>query len=98
MITSIVRMNDSKLLQELNLTEQQSHGCHTVKFYSCNNLQSSVCTFIHSLIQVIFIAPLQVRYYSEVLPTQHGYCAGVSRRSATGNCKLRTCPRSLHGG
>ena len=30
--------------------------------------------------------------------TQHGYCVGVSRRSAAGDCKLRTCPRSLHGG
>ena len=29
------------------------------------------------------------------LPTQHVYYAGVSRRSATGNCELRTCPRSL---
>jgi len=36
--------------------------------------------------------------YSETLPTQHGYCAGISRRSATGNCEWRTCPRSLHGG
>src|SRR6218665_268212 len=29
-------------------------------------------------------------------PTQHGYCAGVSRRSAPSNCELRTCPRSLY--
>jgi len=27
---------------------------------------------------------LQVYYYSEALPTQHGYCVEVSRRSATG--------------
>src|SRR6218665_1773813 len=44
----------------------------------------------------ISIAPLQVCHYSEALPTQHGYCAGVSRRSATGNCELRTCPRSVY--
>src|SRR6218665_3041461 len=37
----------------------------------------------HSFIQTIYIAPLQVHFYSEALPTQHGYCAGVSRRSAT---------------
>jgi len=37
-------------------------------------------------------------HYSEALPTQHGYCAGVSCRSATGNCELRTCLRSLRGG
>ena len=29
---------------------------------------------------------------------QHGYCIGVSRRSASGNCELRTYPRSLSGG
>src|SRR6218665_2334123 len=44
----------------------------------------------------IYIAPLQVRYYSEALLTQHGYCAGVSRQSATGNCELRTFPRFLY--
>src|SRR6218665_470478 len=38
---------------------------------------------INRFIQAISIAPLQVRYYSEALPTQRGYCAGVSRRSAT---------------
>ena len=31
----------------------------------------------HSFIQAIYIAPLQVHYYSEALPTQHGYCVGV---------------------
>src|SRR6218665_1258283 len=46
-------------------------------------------TLIHSFIQIISIAPLQVHVYSEALPTQHGYCAGVSRRSATGNCGLQ---------
>src|SRR6218665_3854703 len=52
----------------------------------------------YSFIQTISIAPLQVHSYSEVLPTQHGYCAGVSRRSATGHGELRTCPRSLRDG
>jgi len=50
------------------------------------------------LIQAISIAPLQVYYYSEALPTQHGYYSEISRRSATGNCEWRTCPRSLRGG
>ena len=45
----------------------------------------------NSFIQAISVAHLQVRYYSEALPTQPGYCAGVSRLSATGNCELRTC-------
>ena len=43
--------------------------------------------YIHSFIQTTSIAPLQVYFYSEALPTEHGYCAGVSRRSATGNCE-----------
>jgi len=51
----------------------------------------------YSFIQAISIARLQVHYYSEALPTQHGYCVGVSRRSATDNCEWRTCPRSLRG-
>jgi len=46
----------------------------------------------------ISIALPEVHYNSEALPTQHRYCAGVSRRSATGNCRLRTCPRSLRRG
>src|SRR6218665_809516 len=38
---------------------------------------------LHSFIPGISIAPLQVLYYSEALPTTaHGYCIGVSRRSA----------------
>jgi len=45
----------------------------------------------------ISIAPPQVHYYTEALPTQHGYCAGVSRRSVTSNCEWRTCPSSLRG-
>ena len=40
--------------------------------------------YIHySFILDISIAPLQVHDYSEVLPTQHGYCVGVSHQSAT---------------
>jgi len=35
--------------------------------------------YIHSFIPAISIASLQVRYYSEAFPTQHGYCVGVSR-------------------
>ena len=54
--------------------------------------------FIHSFIPSISIVPFQVHYYSEALPTQHGFCVGVSRKRATGNCELGTCPRSLHGG
>jgi len=49
-----------------------------------------------SFIKTISTGSLQVHYYSEALSTQHGYCAGISRRSATSNCEVRTCPRSLY--
>ena len=48
---------------------------------------------IHSVIQASSIAPHQVPYYSDALPTQQGYCVGVSHRSTAGNCELRTCPK-----
>src|SRR6218665_39703 len=37
--------------------------------------QTIQSVFIHA----ISIAPLQVHYHSEALPTQYGYCAGISR-------------------
>ena len=36
-----------------------------------------LCFLAYSFIQAIYIAPLQVHYYSEALQTQHGYCAGI---------------------
>src|SRR6218665_3653877 len=74
---------------------------HSDHFYSASSssllFRSAVC-FV-PFIQTISIVPLQVHFYSEALPTQHGYCAGVSRQSATGKgCELRTCPRSLRDG
>ena len=69
------------------------------------NCESRTCRrgriLIHSFIQAIYIAPLQIHYYSEALPTQHGHCVGVSRQSTTGNCESRTCPRGrilIHSG
>ena len=64
----------------------------------CIGFQLLSASLIGSFIQTISIGPLQVHFYSEALPTQHGYCAGVSRRSAKGNYELRTFPRSLRGG
>src|SRR6218665_1414517 len=58
-------------------------------------VRSFIHSFIHSF-RTISIAPLEVHYYSEALPTQHEYCSGVSHRSATSNYKLRTCPMSLY--
>ena len=55
--------------------------------HNCQSLCFDIHSLIPSFIQAISIAPLQVHYYSEALPRQHGYCAGISRRSATGNCE-----------
>ena len=74
-------------------------NCWIIKWVICNYFTFLLWIIInHSFIQAISIAPLQVRYNTEALPTQHRYWAGVSRRSATDNCELRTCKRSLRGG
>ena len=40
-------------------------------------------SFIHSFIQANSIAPLQVLYYSEALPTQNGYCVEAPQTIAS---------------
>src|SRR6218665_1266326 len=46
------------------------------------NIYNQGLQILHSFIPAISIAPLQVLNDSEALPTQHGHCIGVSRRSA----------------
>jgi len=56
---------------------------------------------IHSFVPDISIVLLQVHYYSEALQSPDNSIDTVSkltRRSTTGNCEWRTCPRSLRGG
>jgi len=67
-------------------------------FVVLDHLSSPPFHRIHLFIPNISIAPLQVHHYSAALPTQHGYCAGVSCQSATGNGEWRIFPRSLRGG
>ena len=52
---------------------------------TCNLAHYNYFTHFFKFVHSISIAPLQVCYYSQALPTQHGYCAGVSHQSATGN-------------
>src|SRR6218665_1307867 len=49
--------------------------------------------FPDSFIQAISIAPLQVHYYSDALPTQHGYCAGVSHRKRNRQLRVMDLPK-----
>src|SRR6218665_1148258 len=57
-----------------------------VEMYRCRTSTLAHGAFssfpIHSFIQTISKAPLQVHFYSEAFPTQHGNCIGVSRRGA----------------
>ena len=86
--------------------------CSNTFFYTCigkfpsnngptqklNMVQKALLS-IHSLIHsAIYIAPLQVLYYSEALPTtaRIPYRSFTPKRNATVGKK--TCPRSLHGG
>src|SRR6218665_2440765 len=82
-------MRDYSFLRRLS-NKKKTNGSNTSIWTSMRNI------FIHSFFEAISIAPLAGRYYSEALPTQNGYCVGVSRRSAIGNCELRTCPGSLY--
>ena len=58
---------------------------------------SFIHSFIQSFIPVISIAPLQVLYYSEALPTTARILYRSFTPKRTGNCRLRICPRSLRG-
>src|SRR6218665_4167404 len=49
----------------------------------------------HSFIPAIFIAPFQVLYYLEALPTTARILYRSFTPKRTGNCRHRTCPRSL---
>src|SRR6218665_180273 len=56
-------------------------------------------SFIHSFIHsdLFYRASSSPLLLKSATNTARILC-GVSRRSATCNCELRTCPRSLHGG
>src|SRR6218665_3161802 len=53
---------------------------------------------LHSFILAISVAPLQVLYYSEALLTTARILYQSFTPKRTGNCRYRTCPRSLRGG
>src|SRR6218665_3071529 len=63
-----------------------------------NLTQQITRLFIHSFIPAISIAPLQDLYYAEALPTTAQLLYGSFTPKRTGDCRCRTCPRSLRGG
>ena len=64
----------------------ESTGCGDILCAVCPNdktlVTAGTSTVSHSFITDVSIAPLQVHYYSEALPTQHGYCVGVNTPKA----------------
>ena len=86
---------ESSDLRHINLINSFIHkNCVKTQFKVPIRFINKLVSQIHSFIQTISILSLQVLYYSEALPTQHGYCIGISRRSATGKYEWKTCPRS----
>src|SRR6218665_708320 len=79
----LLKRNSSDLLSP-DLTKQTDNRTDSLSATDADSIG-----YCKSFIQTISMAPLQVHFYSEALPTQHGYCAGVSRRSVTGNCELK---------
>src|SRR6218665_3666760 len=84
---TVLPPNSSKESLVCHLATNSYPFCSPVGHHSSSDQQ-----LIHSFILIISIAPLQVHCNSEAIPTQHGCCAGVSRRNAKGNCELRTFP------
>src|SRR6218665_2934271 len=69
----------------------------TIALYQLN-IDQILITFIYSFIYSVYFysassSPLLIRGAPD---TVRIYCVGVSRRSATGNCKRRICQRSLY--
>src|SRR6218665_1649224 len=60
--------------------------CARIKFRLCN-ISRRTSIFIHSFIPAISIAPLQVLYYSEALPTTARILYRSFTTPRTGNCR-----------
>src|SRR6218665_2629909 len=82
---NISRYGTGQHLNSFHLIPFRSISFHFIPFHSISFhfIPFHSISFFHG----ISIAPLQVHYYSEALPKQHEYCAGVSCRGATSNCE-----------
>ena len=62
----------------IRISINQCKGSHSTTGHNCFTKSLKYSLLVHSsFIQAISDAPLQVHYYSEALPIQHGYCVGV---------------------
>src|SRR6218665_952647 len=61
----------------------------------CECSYGSWCSvvIVYSFIHDISKAPLQVHYYSEDLPTQHGYCVGVGTPKRYRQLRVKDLPK-----
>src|SRR6218665_1576021 len=88
-------------LNILQLIDQLHHCCYTSLFFTCIKFYS-LCPnrqFFHAFVHSDHFysdssSPLLLRSAPDTARIQ----CGVSRRSATANCELWTCPRFLLGG
>ena len=84
-----VRLAMEKSIRDSELDAYTEFNCFkkinvfVYKLMFLKNILARGTHIIHSFIQANSVAPLKVHYHSEALPTQHGYCVGVSHRSAT---------------
>src|SRR6218665_2024990 len=98
-ILSLHPTNNYQNQQQRNLRLNHSvAACHEIT-YPPDQLFQGISyysfSFIHSAISIV---PLKVLYYSEALPTTAQILYRSFALKRTGNCRQRTCPRSLHGG
>ena len=76
-----------KIISEIEAFHSFTNSGRFAHVIKLHKIISEKKRLIHSLIQAISIAPLQVHYYTEALLTQHRCCVGVLRQSAMGNCE-----------
>src|SRR6218665_4182333 len=79
---------------------QSAEDIPSIPAWSAEWSATDVHSFIHSghFYSAHSIAPIQVLYYSEALPTIARILYRRFTPKRTGNCRYRTCPRSLRGG
>ena len=68
-------------------TKMCMYECVYMTMYVCACMTMYICTCIHSFILAISIAPLQVLYYSEALPTTARILYRSFTPKRTGNCR-----------
>ena len=69
----------NRIPKQTCLSDLPTHSSHLniLNYILEKCIDFNVASTTHSFIGAISIAPLQVLYYSEALPIQHGYFVGI---------------------